>query len=291
MTEDRGELNNEQGQAPQTVSGNEDDKGTRMDAAKAFFRALHAGTEEVAPDLELTGVPEREKASSSVQVCANCQHLESQLAQTQQRLHESENLYKRVLADFDNFRRRIDREREEFLNVGIQKAVESLLPALDDMDRAQASLTSEMSAEKLLESLRLVFTRVSRCLEQLGVQPLSVLGQHFDPKFHEPVQEVATTEFPDGSVVHELRRGYTLNDKVIRPALVNVASNASVDEADSSGSLSSDTGEPRCESSQEPKVYDLSEFEDVNLDDERSEINSNECLETPAGGSRAALDE
>jgi molecular chaperone GrpE len=196
------------------------DRTSRMNAAKAFYRAMYAG-EDVDPQQFGMGMtPEHSERAGP---CMNCQLLESQLNEAQQKASESENLYKRMAADFENYRRRIDREREEFQALGIQKAVEALLPALDDLDRARTSLGNVTDPKSIIESIGLVHTRFMRCLEQIGVKPLEVVGEPFDPRSHEPVQEIATSEFPEGSVIHELRRGYLAGQKVLRPALVNVA--------------------------------------------------------------------
>lgn len=237
--------------------GQEEESASRMDAAKAFFRALHAGGETAAPDF---GKSENEH-SGGRGPCPSCQRFEAALGEAEQKAAEADSLYRRMAADFDNYRRRIDREREDFQAAGIQKAVEAMLPALDDMDRAQMSLNPDLPTEKVIESLSLVFSRITRCLEQMGVKPLSVVGVHFDPKFHEPVQEIPTSEYPDGVVMQELRRGYTFNDRVIRPALVNVASNTgevasqTPDETPNAAAFDS--------SASEPKVYALSDFDDA----------------------------
>jgi molecular chaperone GrpE len=137
---------------------------------------------------------------------------------------EADSLYRRMAADFENYRKRVDRERQEFRGLGLQQAVEALFPALDDLDRAQSGLSPQMSPEDLLQSIKLVFNRIRQSVEQMGLRPIEAVGEHFDPKFHEPVQKIETSEFPDGVVMEVLRKGYKLNDKVIRPALVNVAS-------------------------------------------------------------------
>lgn len=271
------------GENQQAAPQEEEKTGGRFDAAKAFFRALHAGADEL-PDLGISGAPESERSGP----CRNCKFLESEVAETKQKLQESENLYKRMMADFENFRRRVDRERDELQAVGIQRTVENLLPALDDMERANASLNADMPAEKLLESVKLVFNRLSRCLESVGVKALAVVGEHFDPKFHEPVQEVETTEVPHGAVVHELRRGYTLNDKVIRPALVNVACNPATEGTAATGeseTVEAESVQP-APSGGEPAVYDLSSIEDSQEAEEALKKKLDEYLETPASGNR-----
>jgi len=162
---------------------------------------------------------------------SEAEYLQEQLEEFERRTAEAENLYKRMAADFDNYRRRVDREREEFANLGAQRVLETMLPALDDMDRAVQNLSEEMELDKLLEGIRIVTSRIMSCLEQAGIKPLKAVGEQFDPYFHEPVQQVKTSKHPDGSVVDELRKGYTLNNKVVRPALVTVASNPGETEA------------------------------------------------------------
>jgi molecular chaperone GrpE len=208
----------------------------RKNAAKAFYRAMYAG-EDVEPEqFGIGGSPPRAGGGGGPGVgggggpsgpCPNCTRMEKELAEAEKTKTEAENYYKRILADFENYRKRTDRERDEAISLGIQKAVEAILPALDDLDRAKAVLATVSDPRSVTESLNLVFARFAKTLEPLGIKPMEVVGEPFDPKFHEPVQEVPTTEFADGAVMQELRKGYMMRDKVIRPSLVNVASNES----------------------------------------------------------------
>lgn len=199
----------------------EEDKGSRMDAAKAFFRAMYAGEEP--PQAE----PKAQ--ASSAGDSRRVAELEHQVKEAENRATEAENLYKRMAADFENFRRRMEREKEEFTNVGVRKAAEAIIPALDDLDRALMYLSADTPADKLIESFQLVAGRINQCLEQAGLKRLQTKGGVlFDPRYHEPVQQIETEEHPDQTIMHELRGGYILGDKVIRPALVNVALNNSV---------------------------------------------------------------
>ncbi|PWT96726.1 MAG: nucleotide exchange factor GrpE [Candidatus Melainabacteria bacterium] len=202
------------------------ERNSRMNAAKAFYRAMYAG-EDVAPDDFGIGGGPLGPEGVGARGCSNCQSMQQQMSQIEAKANEVENLYKRMAADFDNFRKRTEREREELLGLGAQRAVESILPAVDDLDRAQGSFTPESEARNILESLKLIYNRFTKCLEQMGVKAMDVIGQPFDPKFHEPVQQIETNEQPEGAIVHDLRRGYLMRDKVIRPSLVNVATKAS----------------------------------------------------------------
>lgn len=227
-TDDSGNLNGGTGAgAPEPEPEKPEDRANRMNAAKAFYRAMYAG-EEVAPDdFGINGVATPPPAPAHSGPCPNCARLEAQAAEFEKQKNEAENFYKRIAADFENYRRRNDREREEAQGLGIQKAIEQILPALDDMDRARTSLANVTDPKAILDSMNLVFTRFAKCLENTGVKQMDVIGEPFDPRLHEPVQEVETNEFADGAVVHELRRGYLYKDKILRPALVNVASNPS----------------------------------------------------------------
>ena len=205
-------------QPPAKKSGRE-----RNSAAKAFFRAMYAGAE---PDPEEFGLQtQQEDSGSSRENCAFCERMQVDLEAMEQKAKDAEDHYKRLAADFDNFRKRTERERKEFSGHGTQSAIEALLPALDDMNRAKDTLSAEMDSASILDSLNVVINRFSRCLEQLGIKQLEVIGEQFDPVYHEPVQQIPTTEHPDGAVVHELRAGYMFGEKVLRPALVNVATN------------------------------------------------------------------
>ena len=219
------------------------ENSNRVDAAKAFYRAIYAGEEA---DAEKYGmkVETINKQNSETGSCVNCDQLASEFEQAQAKTAEIEGLYKRMAADFDNYRKRIEREREDLVSIGVQKAVEALLPALDDLDRAQANFNNNSELANVLESIKLISARFSKCLEQLGIKPLEPIGQHFDPRLHEPVQKIATTEVPEGTVVHDLRRGYALGEKVIRPTLVNVASAGNSDqESDDQPQASADSAE------------------------------------------------
>lgn len=209
--------------ATQAATEDEKDKGSRVDAAKAFFRAMYAGDESV--DLSQPIEGGRGGGTNADGSCRNCSGMEFSLKEAEAKAAEADTLYRRMAADFDNFRRRMEKQSEESAAAGVRKAVEALLPALDDFDRAKTYLSPETPPDKLFESFNLVFNRLLTSLEATGVKRINSVGEPFDPKYHEPVQQITTTEFPDGHVTQELRGGYMMHDKVIRPAMVNVADN------------------------------------------------------------------
>lgn len=199
------------------------EKEDRQSKAKAFYRAMYAGGDTPDPEtfgLDLGKAPAGQNDKGH-QLAIN--NLENALRDSEGKASEWENSYKRLAADFENYRKRIDREREEFQAIGMQKALEAILPALDDLDMAQSKLTEKTEPKVMLDSLKMVCSRFGRCLEQVGIKQMQPIGEPFDPMYHEPVQEVPTNEVPDGAVAHQLRNGYMFREKVLRPALVNVA--------------------------------------------------------------------
>lgn len=203
-----------------------EDKAARMNSAKAFYRAMYAGAE---PDPEEFGIdlgaPKQQSGDDGGGSHNNAAvlHLQDQLKETEAKALEWENLYKRIVADFDNFKKRMDRERDEMQAIGMQKGLEAILPGLDDLDMAASKLTETTDPKVVLQSFNMILARFARCLEQVGIKQMQVIGEPFDPRFHEPIQEVHTAEFPEGAVVQQLRPGYLFGEKLLRPTLVNVA--------------------------------------------------------------------
>lgn len=209
----------------------EEKGGGRMSAAKAFYRAMYAG-EDAAP--EDFGMDMGRAAGQGQSTAADLQRikdLEQQVTELETKHAETDTHMKRLAADFENYRRRTEKEREEFSANGALRAIEAILPAVDDLDRAQQTLNPNMDAKAILDAFRLCANSFTRCMEQVGVKALTVIGEPFDPRLHEPVQEIKTNEYPDSTVIHELRRGFMFKDRVLRPALVNVTAALSPEEA------------------------------------------------------------
>ncbi len=129
----------------------------------------------------------------------------------------------RLQAEFDNFRKRNAKEQQEFRDYALAEALKSLLPILDSLDRAVK--TDAASVSDLRAGVELIDKQFHDALAKLGVQPVPAQGEPFDPNLHQAVQMVDTHEVPDNEVIDELQRGYRLKDRLLRPAMVRVASN------------------------------------------------------------------
>ena len=128
----------------------------------------------------------------------------------------------RLQAEFDNFRKREAKERSEFRDYAVSNAVEHFLPVLDNF---QLALKSQGSAEQLRSGVELILKQMEEALKTLGVTPVETVGAQFDPRFHEALGSVETSEYPDHQVLEEVRRGYRIKDKLLRPAMVKIAVN------------------------------------------------------------------
>jgi molecular chaperone GrpE len=142
--------------------------------------------------------------------------LSLQLVQSQDRLA-------RLQAEFDNARKREIKERQDTRDYALQSAVEPFLGVLDNFALA---LKSGGDVDQLRTGVQLIIKQMEEALRTLNVQPVESIGTQFDPRIHEALGSIETLEHPDHQVLEEIRRGYKLRDKLLRPALVRIASNS-----------------------------------------------------------------
>ena len=126
----------------------------------------------------------------------------------------------RLHAEFDNFRRRAERERSELAQYAASEFVSAILPALDDFERA---LRVETADRKYARGLELIYQGLSETLKKMGLDPIETAGKTFDPTVHQAVQRVETDEADDQTILTEFQKGYKFRGKLLRPAMVQVA--------------------------------------------------------------------
>ena len=128
----------------------------------------------------------------------------------------------RLQAEFENARKRAEKEKADFKDFAIGSVVEQFLPVLDNFELA---LKSTGSLEQLRSGVELIVKQMEEILRGLQVQPVATVGEEFDPRHHEAMGSVEREDLPDQHVAEEVRRGYRLREKLLRPALVRVVSN------------------------------------------------------------------
>jgi molecular chaperone GrpE len=133
---------------------------------------------------------------------------------------ELEDRFRRAAAEFDNARRRAERDRSEFLQFATADLVRNLLPVLDDFERA---LKTETADKEYVKGIEMIYARFYDALKRLGLEPIDTQGKQFDPNQHEAVQREHTEDAEDQAILGELQRGYNFKGKLLRPAWVKVA--------------------------------------------------------------------
>lgn len=160
----------------------------------------------------------------------------SQDVEKQKLVEELEKLntqYVRLAADFDNYRKRQDQERQDLIKYTSASLVKDLLPALDTFDKAFASFKDMDDVEQLKESFNVIYRQMQESLNRMQVSKIKTTGELFDPNYHEAVMQEETTEYADHAIMMELQCGYIVKDRVVRPSMVKVASNPSGEVVDS----------------------------------------------------------
>ena len=133
---------------------------------------------------------------------------------------ELQDRYLRSQAEFQNLRKRMERERVELFEYASMEAVRALLPVLDDFERSLLAGSSDAKYEK---GVKLIHQRFYETLKKLGLEPIDSMGQPFDPQIHHAVESEETTDQPDHTVIGEFQRGYNFKGRLLRPAMVKVA--------------------------------------------------------------------
>src|SRR5262249_18540096 len=128
----------------------------------------------------------------------------------------------RLQAEFENYRKRNAREQGEFREYATAEAAKNFLPVLDNFNLA---LRAGAPEKRLREGVELIRKQMEEVLSRLGVQPVPTKGEQFDPRVHEAIEMVDTSDVPDHQIIEELQRGYKLKDRLLRPAMVRVARN------------------------------------------------------------------
>jgi molecular chaperone GrpE len=144
-------------------------------------------------------------------------------AQLQRERDEYYELLLRKSAEFDNFRKRVDRDRQAQAESAAANLIEELLPLMDDLERALKAEAGSDAGEAYRRGVELIQRQLGETLRKRGVRPIEALGQDFDPHYHQSVSHEAVECKRDGEIIEEFRRGYLLGDRLLRPSMVKVA--------------------------------------------------------------------
>jgi molecular chaperone GrpE len=166
--------------------------------------------------------PEVERQTADPPTSGAISSMEAKIAELESALAEARDRHLRLAADFDNYKKRSRQEHLETIQHASAELIGRLLPALDDLHNALDHMPDGVD-EKWARGIELAVRKVEETLGTHGLEPIQAVGRHFDPKLHEAIGHEETAEFPEDTVVSELRPGYRVRDRVVRPALVKVA--------------------------------------------------------------------
>ena len=139
------------------------------------------------------------------------------------RIDELEDRVKRQMAEFENFRKRTDKEKAAMFETGARSVIEKILPVVDNFERGLAAVPEEEKGSAFVEGMNKVYKQLLTELDNMGVKPIEAVGQEFDPNFHNAVMHIEDENFGENIVAEEFQKGYTYHDTVVRHSMVKVA--------------------------------------------------------------------
>lgn len=139
-----------------------------------------------------------------------------------EKVDELEDKVKRQMAEFDNFRRRTEKEKSAMFETGAKSVIEKILPVVDNFERGLASISEEEKETGFAAGMNMIYKQLMEELNKIGVTPIEAIGKEFDPNFHNAVMQVESEEYEEGIVAQELLKGYMYRDTVVRHSCVAV---------------------------------------------------------------------
>ncbi len=166
---------------------------------------------------------EKKRMEQKEEKRATVASLEKKIAEKEKDLAECKDKMLRLAAELENFKKRVEREKIEHMKYALEEFAKELLPFLDNLERAVSVAKETKDMEKMIEGIELTLSGYLKTLERFGLRAFVAEGQRFDPNFHEALSVEENPEIEENTVLKELLKGYTLHDRVIRPALVVVS--------------------------------------------------------------------
>lgn len=204
-----GEITTEEMDAEQTAAEEMEQAGA--DAEKA---GETAGEEETSEEMSKESKREKKKKEKS----------EKKQEALKEKIEELEDRVKRQMAEFDNFRKRSEKEKTMMFETGARSVIEKILPVVDNFERGLASVPEEEKENGFAQGMEMIYKQLMTELEKMEVKPIPAVGEEFNPDFHNAVMQVESEEYETGVIAQELQKGYTYRDSVVRHSMVAVVS-------------------------------------------------------------------
>jgi molecular chaperone GrpE len=169
---------------------------------------------------------------------------QAELALREQAYSELEGQFKRLAADFENFRRRAAGEREDLIKFAGSRVLENVLPVVDNFERALDAMGKATEVSQVRAGVEMIYRQLQDFLTKTGVAPMNAAGQPFDPNLHEAIAQVENVDLPDETIMAEAQKGYLYNGKVLRHAMVQVSRNPLAQHVNYAASQSKNSENP-----------------------------------------------
>ena len=192
-----------------------------------FLNQEESKTDGTEPSVDSAKPDQQTKANiASAATLEKINGLIAESTSLREQLDDRKQQYLRLYADFENFRKRTERDKEEQEGTITSKILKKILPVVDDFERAQLQISPKTDGEASIhKSYQSVYKQLLKCLKETGVARMECVGQDFDPNFHEAIMQEPSTEYEEGLIIEELRPGYLVSDdRVLRHSLVKVSS-------------------------------------------------------------------
>ena len=199
-----------QAQDPETETAESDEEADEADTEETQEDDPEEGSDEDNTDDGRKGFFSRRKKA------------DKEKAAMEEKIAGLEDRVKRQMAEFENFRKRTEKEKQAMFSMGERSVIEKMLPIVDNFERGLAAVPENEKESPLASGMEMVYRQLVKQLEDLGVTPIEAVGQEFDPAFHNAVMQVESEEYPSGTVAQEFQKGYKYHDSVIRYSMVGV---------------------------------------------------------------------
>ena len=141
-----------------------------------------------------------------------------------EKIEELTDQVKRQMAEFDNFRKRTEKEKSQMYEIGAKSIIEKVLPVVDNFERGLAAVPEDKQEDPFVDGMNKIYKQIMTMLEEVGVQPIEAVGREFDPNLHNAVMQTESDEYESGVVAQEMQKGYMYRDSVVRHSMVSVVS-------------------------------------------------------------------
>ena len=196
------------------------------EASETDVQKEEASDTSVAEDSETepSGEEEEREGKEDKKLFKKKQKADKKQDALKEKIDELEDKVKRQMAEFDNFRKRTEKEKTAMFETGARSVIEKILPVVDNFERGFSSIPEEEKGTSFAAGMEMVYKQLMTELEKMDVKPIPAVGEEFDPNFHNAVMQVESEEYETGVIAQELQKGYTYRGTVVRHSMVAVVS-------------------------------------------------------------------